>query len=150
MPEQVIFELLLVRRAAGQQPVGAGVTDAVAEQQVQSPSHLVDEIVHIAVERAVVIAREEHLPAIVQKHPSCEVDRMYPTEMAAVVNMARAVIDDPQQEDHGREPEPAWLQITQHDVRVGDIVILQRGYRFPAPRIGPRQDFRIAGLVAPQ
>ena len=150
MPVKVVFEFLFARRAADQQPIRVGIADAVAEQQVQAPGNLVDEVVHVAVERAVVIAREEHLLAVVQKDPAGEVNRVYPPEIAPFVDVAGAVIDDPQQEDDGRKPEPSRLQMTQHDIRVGDVMILQRGNAFAVPGLWAGQDFRIAGLVAPQ
>ena len=57
-PEQALVHLL-VPGAALDQPVGARVADAVAEDEIDPPGDLVDEVVHVALDTAVVIAGEE-------------------------------------------------------------------------------------------
>ena len=71
------------------------VSDAVAEYEIQSPSDLVDEVVHIGFEAAVVIAGEQNALLAVQKCPAREMDGLNSPEPAAVVDVARAIVDQP-------------------------------------------------------
>ena len=68
------LELLLALGAVQEQEPGGRVADAIGEHEVQAERGLVDEVVHIAVEGAVVVAAEQHPPAMVDHHPSGEVD----------------------------------------------------------------------------
>src|SRR5258708_30765081 len=55
-----VLESQLVLGAVLDQPVGARIAATVAEDDVQSPSDLVDEIVHIGLMAAVIVADEQH------------------------------------------------------------------------------------------
>src|SRR6516164_3906014 len=59
VPPLVALEVRLLLRAAEQQPRRARPADAVAEHEVQAPADLVDEVVHVGLVAAVVVAREE-------------------------------------------------------------------------------------------
>ena len=59
MTAQHVLEFLLVFSAVEDEPVGCGIADAVAENHVQAKAHLVDEVVHVAFEAAIVIAGEK-------------------------------------------------------------------------------------------
>ena len=65
MAEQDIFERLLVLRAFQQKPLGVRIGHAVAECDVQSEGHLVNEVVVVAFAAPVVVTGEEHAPAAV-------------------------------------------------------------------------------------
>ena len=49
---------------------------AVAEQDVQAPADFVDEIVHVALVTAVVVAEEGDAALVVEEEPVREVDRL--------------------------------------------------------------------------
>ena len=57
--------------------------DAVAEHEVQPPADLVDEVVHVALVAAVVVAREDDAGLVVEEDPAREVDRLHAREIAA-------------------------------------------------------------------
>src|SRR5262245_38545945 len=48
VPTKRILKLLLVLRAVSHQPVDARISDATAESEIETPSGLVDKIVHVA------------------------------------------------------------------------------------------------------
>src|SRR3954468_8067225 len=68
------LENLLVQRAVEHQPVRLRIIDAVAECDVESPGDLVDEIVHVIFEAAIVVAGEDDAPLVVKKDPATEMD----------------------------------------------------------------------------
>src|SRR5437764_537513 len=53
------FEHQLVMGAVKQQPVRPGIVESMAERRVQAPGNLVDEVIHVVFETAVVIAGED-------------------------------------------------------------------------------------------
>src|SRR5258708_1643428 len=145
--EDVVFELLFVIGTALYQPARLGVADPVAEQQIESPADLVDEIIHVGFQRAVVIAREKHLALPVEEDPPGEVDRLDPGEVAAVEQVPAAGIVHRDQYDRGQPPEQAGLQAADDDVRVGGVVILVPRDLGSARGIGARYDLRIGRFV---
>ena len=78
------------------QPIGPRIADAVAEDGVQAEARLIDEIIHIALDGAVVIAEKHHPLPAVEKHPAREMDRPDPPQPAGPDEMPRRII-------HGRE-----------------------------------------------
>src|SRR4051812_17673061 len=73
---RVVLERLLDARAAVDEPARPRPADAVAEQQVQAPAHLVDEVVHVALMAAVVVAEEDDALLVVEEEPVRKVDRL--------------------------------------------------------------------------
>src|SRR5262245_57959373 len=65
VPPQRVLEFLLLLGAVADEPMGARVADAVAEDEIEPPADLVDEIVHVAFEAAVVVAAEQDAPLVV-------------------------------------------------------------------------------------
>src|SRR5580765_7176604 len=97
VPAQEVLELLLVLRPMKQQPVGPRVANAIAEHEVQAPTDLVDKVVHVAFQAAVIVACEENPSLVVQKYPAREMDRTHAREMPAVVNVPAGVAKYPQE-----------------------------------------------------
>ena len=109
------------------EPARPRIADAVAEHDVEPEADLVDEVVHVALEAAVVVAQEHHALATVEKHPAREMDRAHAGQTAARVQMSRRVVD--REEDHDRRPEPDAGPASGCPSRelVADVVILDRG-----------------------
>jgi len=78
-----MLELVFEPRAARQQPARARPADPVAERQVQAPGYLVDEVVHVGLVTAVVVAGENDPPLVVEKRPEREMNRLHAGEMTA-------------------------------------------------------------------
>src|SRR4051794_37582101 len=93
---QEALERLLVAGPAEQQPAGGRVALAVAEHRVEAPGHLVDELVHVALEAAVVAGGEDQPAVVVDRHPAGEVDGANPGEHPAVEDVAGAVVHHPE------------------------------------------------------
>src|SRR5690606_36368045 len=72
------LESLLVVRAIENQPARRGIRFTIAEYGVEPPRDLVDEVVHVAGEAAIVVAEEEHATALVDLDPLGVVDRVHP------------------------------------------------------------------------
>ena len=106
----VAFELLLVVRAVEDQIVRARIADAVAENEIETEPHLVDEVIHIAFQTAVVIAGEVEALSVVDEHPSREMDRAHAGEAAARVEVPRAPLHCRQTEADVQQPEGSRLQ----------------------------------------
>src|SRR5437879_6559689 len=140
MPKYVVFELLFVRRATFDEPICPGIAHAIAEQQVQAPADFVDEVVHVAFQRAVVIAGEKHLLSRIDEDPAGEMNRLYPGEVAAVVEVPPAVIDHGQQRYRGPAPKQPGFQAADDDVWIGRVVILVPRDLGAARSIRTRQD----------
>src|SRR5919201_1549400 len=81
-PAQRVLELLLVLGTTPEQPAGARVDHRVAERGVQPPPDSLDEVVVVALHRAVVAAGERDPAPAVQWHPAGEVDRLDPGQAA--------------------------------------------------------------------
>ena len=124
MAPQGIFELLFPLRALFDQPAGSRIADPVAEDQIQPPGHLVDEVIHVALQAAVVVAGKEEPAVVVQQHPACEMDGPDARQKTAPVDMPRRVVQQQQRNLQQPQPEQARLHITQHIEMVGDIAVL--------------------------
>src|ERR1700756_2096268 len=102
---QEVFELLLVLGAIEHKPITGGVTNAVAKNQIQAPSNLVNEVVHIAVKAAIVVACKEQALLLVDEYPSGEVNCGHSCQMPAVVDVPRSIVHQPEKEGESRASE---------------------------------------------
>src|SRR6478672_12368684 len=105
MAAQYRFIFLFVLGSIKNQPVCCWIADAIAEYQIEPPPDFVDEVVHVAIETAVIVAGKDHPFLIVQKNPAGGMDSGNSCEMAAEVNVAGGVFDHCQQKCHGQAPE---------------------------------------------
>jgi len=69
MPPKEVFEFLFVRGAAGKQPARPRISDAVREHYIQAEGDLVDEVVHVAFQAAIVVTGKQDTLLAIQKHP---------------------------------------------------------------------------------
>src|SRR5690349_8197214 len=104
---QRVLELLLVRRPAPKHPAGRRVGGGVAERSVQAPPDLVDEIVVVGLDCAVVVAGERHPPPAVQGNPAGEVDGLDPGQVGVVVHMPDPIVGGGHHRAHGHQPQQA-------------------------------------------
>src|SRR5712672_1996937 len=74
VPSKNVFELLLVLRAIQKQPSRSGITDAIAKHHVEPESHLVDEIVHVAFQAAIVVTGKQQPLLVIEKYPARKMD----------------------------------------------------------------------------
>jgi len=109
------------------EPPGARITDEVAEDDIEAPPDLVDEIVHIGLMAAVVVAGEEATPLAVEQDPAREVDRLDAREVAAIVDMPRTVTGEPENRRQQRKAKPVRLDAADNRILVGHVVILVIG-----------------------
>src|SRR5262245_62034901 len=82
---QILLERLFVGGPVVEQPAGARVAETVAEDSVQPPRDLVDEVVHVAFKAAVVVAGEHGPAPVVEEGPPGEMDGLDAGEAAPVV-----------------------------------------------------------------
>src|ERR1700739_1757786 len=125
MTAQEVFELLLVLGTVKHQPVSGGIADTIAESQVQPPSDLVDEIIHVAVEAAIVVTGKDHSPFIVEEYPAREVNGGDTRQMPAHKEVARRVVHQPEQEDQRPSPKHSWLDATHGTELIGHVDVFE-------------------------
>ena len=130
------------------EPIGSRIADAVAEDGIETEAGLVDEIVHVAFDRAVVIAEEHHPLFAVEKHPAREVNRAYASQAAAPDEMPRRVIDGRENADQRQEPHDARFQASHRGELIGDVVILEARQRVGVGLIHAPAQFGIGFLQA--
>src|SRR5580693_6045282 len=94
MPPLEVLEVVLAACAACNKVVGVGPADATAESDIQSPGGLVDEIVHVGLMAAVVIAREQHAALVINKDPPREMNGLHTRQIAASEYVTRGELDD--------------------------------------------------------
>ena len=104
-----VLVFLFVLASIQHEPIGSRITDAVAEDGIETEAGLVDEIVHVAFDRAVVVAEEDHSLLAIEKDPAREMDRANAPEAAAPNEMPRRVIDGAKNADQPSRaaPDPA-------------------------------------------
>ena len=73
----------------------------LTERGIQAKAGLVDEVIHVAFDAAVVVAEKDHPPLAGDKHPTREVDRANAPQMAGSCNMARCEIHGAEHSDDG-------------------------------------------------
>src|SRR6185295_5204028 len=88
----VVLELVFDARAARYQPARARPADAVAEGQVKAPGCLVDEVVHIGLVAAVVVAGEDDSALVVEKCPEGEMDCLHACQEPVREDVAGGVV----------------------------------------------------------
>ena len=118
MVAQVVLERCLVLRSPEDQPPGRRIAHPVAEDGVEAPRQPVDEVVHVALERAVVGTGENQPPAVVDGHPAREVDRAHACQVVAVVDVAIGVVETDQHTAHRQAAQPAGLDQADRGERV--------------------------------
>src|SRR5580700_9169886 len=99
MTAEKILELLFVFGAVKNEPPGCRISDAVAEDKIKPPANLIDEVIHIGFQAAVIIARKKQPSPVIQEHPTGKMNGRDSRELAACINMARGPVQNPQQED---------------------------------------------------
>src|SRR5450432_1095902 len=104
MAAQEVLILLFVAASIPNEPISCRITDAIAKNSIKTKAGLIDEIVHIALDRTVVIAKEDHPLLVVEKHPAREVNRAYASQAAAPHKMPRAVINSAKNADNREKP----------------------------------------------
>ena len=130
------FVFLFVAAAIQHEPVGLRIADAVAEDGVQTKARLVDEIVHVALDRAVVVAEEDHPLPVIEKDPAGEMNRANAGQAAAGEDVAGARSSPSREDaDGGQQAAPVpgfrlpiavnWL-VTSMILRAGQIVGVSR------------------------
>src|SRR5712671_6267130 len=110
MPPLIVFEVLFAARAPQQQPVCVWPADAAAESHIQAPRRLVDEIVHVGLMPAVVVAREQHAALVVNKHPARKVNRLNAGKIATHEYVAGCELNDSKNECDEAPPERTGLR----------------------------------------
>lgn len=143
----VILEFLLVLRAVQQKPSCTRIADAVAEHQVQPPCHLVDEVVGVAFEATVIVAGEQKPLAVIDEYPAGEMDGADAGDPAAIEDVARGVVEQPQEEGHRPAAEPSGLHHPEGAERVRHVAILDGGERSDGGGRGRRRDLGVRRLA---
>src|SRR5262249_51786353 len=123
MAAQILFELSFVAAAVEEQPPGPRIPDAVAEDDVQAEADLVDEVVHVALEAAVVVAGEEDPSRAGDERPPREMNRAHASQTTARVDVSGTVVDRKQHEPRDPEPEEAGLEAAHGAELIGDVVV---------------------------
>src|SRR6476646_2878204 len=93
MTPEVFLVVSLVDTTIAYEPICSWITDSIAKGSVQPKACFVDEVVHVALDAAVVVAAKNHSLPASHKHPPREVNRAYSTEPAGAGDMACAVVD---------------------------------------------------------
>src|SRR5215813_1480832 len=148
MPAQNILVLLLPLGAIQDQPVGGGISHAVAEYQIQSPSNLINEVVHVALETAIVIAGEDHPFLVVDEDPARSMYGGDPGKIAPDIDVARGPLHYPEKETHCPKTKAPRFDRTNDRELIGNIVVLKMREFAPVAQVDPRSDFRICLLTA--
>src|ERR1700756_3033795 len=124
MPPLEVLELHLAPRAAGNEPVGTRPAEAVAEDDIQAPGNLVDEVIHVGLMTAVIVAGEHDAGLVVEEDPAREVDRLHSRQVAAGEDVAARELDGRQYYKEQSATEPTWLDRPEGRVLVADVEVL--------------------------
>ena len=133
-------------RAIEDEPVGFGVAEAVAEDDVESPEDLVDEVAVVHFEAAIVVAGEVDT-RLVDEDPAREQDGLYATQEAVGEDVTRGVLDREEDEDDCPASEGAGLDAAVGAELIGDDSILKLVQGMDEGRGGARGYDRIAQLL---
>src|SRR5216683_7764873 len=147
VPSNEALELLLVLGATPDEPVGPRVAHPVTEHEVQPPRDLVDEVVHVALQASIVVAREEKTALAVEEGPAREVDGAHAGEVTAVVDVSGAVVEQPQGEDESPTAKETRLRGPDGRELVRDVMVLQVGQRSHPPGVWGWHDLRVRTLA---
>src|SRR3984957_4625968 len=147
MAAKKVLERLLILCTAAQQEVGPRIADAIAEYQVQAIRNLVDEIVHVAVKTAVVVAGKQQPTPVIQEDPAGEMDGADARQAPARVDLSCTEVQHPENKDQRPKPKAARLDAAERTELVADVVILQHAEGVHMLRRGARRNDCI-GLFA--
>src|SRR6266545_2930837 len=134
------FESLFIVGAVQNEPVGLRVIDAIAEGRVQSPGNLVDEVIHIAFEAAIVVTAEDDTAFVVEEQPAGEMDGLHAQQIGVIEDVAGEETRAVQDQRAGKAPKRPRLEKASRGEGVLNAVVLLRGQRL---------DQRIAGRDIP-
>src|SRR5260370_26615758 len=102
----VSLECLLVPRPVEDQPTRTRIAYAVGENGVETPRDDVDEIAHVVLKAAVVVAGEQHAALAIDEGPPGEMYRLHPRQILLVEKIPNHEPGNPKQYDRDRPPEP--------------------------------------------
>src|SRR5436190_20534749 len=143
MAAEVFLELALILASIEHQPVGSRIADAVAENDIEPEAHLVDEIIHVAFEAAIVVAEKEDALVRVDPDPAREMDRAHAGKASSRVEVPCGPIDDDENECHGPQPNDARLHRSERAELIAGVVIFERGERVRVRLIDAETHLRI-------
>src|SRR5262249_13225540 len=150
VPAEIVFELELPLGAPKKEEARSRKADAVAKDQVQAERDFVDEVVHVAVEAAVVIAGEEQPSLIIEENPACEMDGADARQAAARVELPRAEIEQLEDHQQGPKAEAPGLDVTNRAELVAGGTVLNAGQRLDVVERWTRCNDRVGALPAAQ
>src|ERR1700730_4430735 len=125
MPPLIVLEVMFAARAAQQQPVSVWPANTAAESHTQAPRRLVDEVVHVRLMPAVVVAREQHAALVVNKHPARKMNRLHTGKIATRKYVAGCELNDSEHESDEAAPERTRLPRAERRVLVCNIVVFE-------------------------
>ena len=138
-----ILEFLLVLRALEEQPIGCRITNPVAEHDVQPKRDLVDEVVHVTFQTAVVVAAKHKSLLVVDVNPAREMYRRHAREISSRVDVTRGVLNEPQEGYERPAPEQSRLHTSHRCELIRHVVIFD--FR-KAPNVLGRRSWRDHGI----
>jgi hypothetical protein len=74
MTPEVFLIVSLIDATIAHQPIRSGITDPIAKGRVQPKACFVDEVIHVALDAAVVVTAKNHSLPASNKHPAREVN----------------------------------------------------------------------------
>jgi hypothetical protein len=122
---EVFLIVSLVDATIAHEPIRSWITDPIAKGRVQPKTCFVNEVIHVALDTAVVVAAKNHSLPASNKDPPCEVNRAYPTEPARARNMARAVVDGFEYDAGRQQSHETGLQTPHGAELIRDVVVLE-------------------------
>ncbi len=123
---------------------------AVAEHHVQSERRLVDEVVHVRLMAAIVIAHEDDALLAVDGHPARKMNRLHPRQEAAREHMPAGELNRGQHHGHESAAERAGLRRAERGVLIRHIEVFQAQQFMQQRGIWTRTDLGIPIFVRPQ
>ena len=96
MPAKEILERQLIFGSVHDKPVRLRITHTIAEDDIEPPRNLIDEVTHVSFEAAIIVTRKEEPRAVIKKYPPSEMDGIHSRQKSTVVNMSRRIL-------HGEE-----------------------------------------------
>jgi hypothetical protein len=74
MTPEVFLIVSLVDATIPHEPIRSWVTDPIAKGSIQPKACFIDEVIHVALDAAVVVAAKNHSLPASNKHPPCKVN----------------------------------------------------------------------------
>src|SRR6476661_190789 len=125
MTPEVFLVVSLVDTTIAYEPVCSWITDSIAKGGIQPKACFVDEVIHVALDAAVVVAAKNHSLPASHKHPPREMNRAYSTEPARPGDMPRAVVDGFEYDAGRQQSHETGLQTPHGAELIRDIMILE-------------------------